>query len=294
MTQKLKLATLVAAAVLLTACSDNDNNSDTTAQTRAVNSVFTDLDVLGDDYVYEGWLITSSGPVSAGRFQSSGASTSFSFDASTEVVEVATAYVLTIEPVEGDDPAPAATHVLAGDLISDAAALSISHPAALSTDFTGATGVFGMAVPSDDTGTGTFQNGIWWLQNPPTAIAGLTLPELPEGWVYEGWVVGSEGPISTGRFSAVDEADSDGAGVTGGANAAPAFPGQDFINPSPVDLVGLAAVISVEPEPDNSLAPFIIKPLVDSVIENVGALPATQPMALVISDNQPSGNVVIQ
>lgn len=281
---------MVAAAVLLTACNDGDSND--SGQTRSVNAVFSGLDVLGDDYVYEGWLITPSGAVTAGRFESDGASTSFNFNATKAVVEVASAYVLTIEPAEGDDPTPAATHILGGDFISDTASLSISHTSAIAQDFSGATGVFGMAVPSDNTGTGSFQNGIWWLQQPGPA-AGLSLPGLPEGWAYEGWVVGSDGPVSTGRFLEVDAADSDGAGATGGGNAAPSFPGQDFINPSPVDLVGLTVVISVEPEPDNSVAPFGIKPLIDAEIENVGALPATQPMALVISENQPSGTVAI-
>lgn len=292
MLKKTKLAMIISSAVFITACSDSDNDSGVT-DSRTVRASFANLDVLGDDYEYEGWLITPSGAVSAGRFKSSGASTNFDFNASTETVEVATAYVLTIEPAENDEPAPAATHVLAGDLIGDEATLSIAHAAAVGQDFTAATGVFGLAVPSDDSGSASFNNGIWWLQQPGPA-AGLSLPALPEGWVYEGWVVTEDGPISTGRFSEVDAEDSDGAGETGGNNPGPAFPGQDFIQPQPLDLIGLAAVISVEPEPDNALAPFGIKPLIDSEIENVGALPATQPMALVIADNQPSGSVVIE
>lgn len=290
MMTKTTLALIVSSTVLVSACSDSNND---TSDMRTVRASFANLDVLGEDYVYEGWLITPSGAVSAGRFESSGAATVFENNASVEDVEVATAYVLTIEPAEDDDPAPAATHVLAGDLISDAAVLSIAHPAAVGQDFTAATGVFGLAVPSDNTGTGSFNNGIWWLQQPGPS-AGLSLPLLPDGWVYEGWVVGEDGPISTGRFTDVADADSDGAGETGGSNPGPAFPGQDFINPSPLDLIGLASVISVEPNPDNSLAPFGIKPLIDAEIENVGALPATQPMALVISDNQPTGDIVIQ
>jgi hypothetical protein len=83
-------------------------------------------------------------------------------------------------------------------------------------------------------------------------------------------VVGTEGPISTGRFTSVSGADSDGAGPSGGPNDAPPFPGQDFVDP-PIDLTaGYAAVISIEPEPDNSPAPFALKPLVDTSIDDVG------------------------
>ena len=38
-----------------------------------------------------------------------------------------------------------------------------------------------------------------------------------------------------------------------------------------MNLLGYAAVISVEPSPDNSPAPFTLKPLVDSDVIDVGA-----------------------
>ena len=56
------------------------------------------------------------------------------------------------------------------------------------------------------------------------------------------------------------------AGPAGGPDGdGPPFPGQDFVNP-PMDLIGGAAVISVEPEPDDSPAPFVLKPLLTPVI----------------------------
>ena len=45
---------------------------------------------------------------------------------------------------------------------------------------------------------------------------------------------------------------------------------KDFVDPA-IDLTdGYAAVISIEPEPDNSPAPFTFKPLVDATIDDVG------------------------
>jgi hypothetical protein len=59
----------------------------------------------------------------------------------------ATKYVLTIEPNPDSDPAPAATHVLAGDFADSAeAVLSVGDPAALGNDFTGAAGQFILAA----------------------------------------------------------------------------------------------------------------------------------------------------
>ena len=71
------------------------------------------------------------------------------------------------------------------------------------------------------------------------------LPALPAGWIYEGWVVGPEGPVSTGRFTQVMGADSDAGGPTAGPRSTPPFPGQDFIMP-PVSLIGYQAVVSIE------------------------------------------------
>ena len=88
--------------------------------------------------------------------------------------------------------------------------------------------------------------------------------------VYEGWVVGPDGPVSTGRFTDGHLMDEDGSGPTaGGAGTGPDDPGQDFLNP-PVDIIGFVTAISVEPEPDDSPMPFALKPLIDMEIEDVG------------------------
>ncbi len=98
----------------------------------------------------------------------------------------------------------------------------------------------------------------------------LDLPELPAGWVYEGWVVGPDGPVTTGRFTALDMPDSDGAGPAAGPDGAPPFPGSDFVDPE-LSVIGGAVVISVEPEPDDSPAPFLLKPLVAMDVPDAGA-----------------------
>jgi hypothetical protein len=226
----------------------------------------TGLEPLGPDYVYEGWLIADGEPLPAGRFDlDDGNLVTFEFD--QELREKASMYVLTIEPAVGDDPAPSDTHVVAGVFNGDEAGLTVGHPAALGDDFASAMGGFILATPSSDMeGTGT--QGVWFLD--PSAGPGpsLDLPVLPAGWAYEGWVVGNNGPVSTGVFTDVARADSDGAGPAAGPNGAPPFPGQDFIDPA-MDLTGAAVVISIEPQPDNSPAPFAFKPLINGGAEGV-------------------------
>lgn len=243
---------------------------------------FTGLEALGAGWVYEGWFLVDGTPVSTGVFtiDESGVPSATRFTIPVSDPNKVTTFVLTIEPSPDPDPAPSVVHVLAGDFANNTAALSVAHSAALGNDFAAAAGSYVLAVPSAGEG-GSYQTGIWWLD--PDAGPGptLVLPALPAGWVYEGWVVGPEGPVSTGRFASASGADSDGAGPTAGPNPAPPFPGQDFVNP-PVDLIGYAAVISLEPDPDDSPGPFAFKPLVDMSIEDVGAL------VLQIMDNHAS------
>ena len=290
MNKILQVAVTSALFASIAACSSsddgNDNNVAVVPGTDAtLNLAFTALDDLGDDYVYEGWLLVNGAPVSTGRFTSN---TSDVQSASVEDAELATKYILTIEPAVGDVPEPADTHVLAGDIIGTSADLTIGDGAALGTDFVDSTGSFIIATPSAP--DASYTQGIWWLV-PDGGGAGLNLPALPTGWAYEGWVAGPDGPVSTGIFLDPAMADSDAGGPTAGPEPTPPYPGQDFITP-PVEVTGLAAVISVEPSPDNSPAPFGIKPLIDDVIEDVGA-GGSQDMANVIGDNQPSGTLTI-
>ena len=234
---------------------------------------------LGPEAIYEGWLMVDGLPVSTGTFtvDADGVQSQTYFPTMVSSLDAVTAFVLTIEPVPDPSPMPSPVHVLGGDFVHRRARLSIDSPFALGTDFSDASGAYILAAPSAGDG-GDYRNGIWWLDPAGAPDPAYDLPELPGGWVYEGWVGGPDGPISTGRFTSVSGADSDGAGPASGPNAAPPFPGQDFVDPA-IDLTsGYAAVLTVEPEPDNSAAPFAaIKPLVDPHIDDVG-MGMLQPM----------------
>ena len=254
----------------LTGC-DTDASGEDGGSTdmRTIEWEIDGLEPLGDGYVYEGWIIVEGEPVSTGRFSVDGEGNASlgSFDVEQGDADRATKFVLTIEPEEGDDPAPSATKLLGGDFDGDSAALSVADGAALGDDFTGAGGQFLLETPTSEAAD-DYANGIWFLD----ANAGtptLDLPELPEGWAYEGWIVFEDGPVTTGRFTKGSGEDSDGAGPTAGPLGFPAFPGQDFIEPA-MSLVGTTVVISVEPEPDDSAAPFVLKPLVAPSAEDIG------------------------
>ena len=255
-----KILGLLIAASLFTACNDNDDVITTSDLTLNLSG----LEALGNDYVYEGWVIVNGNPVSTGRFSSVSFPQTFQVD--TDDLNNAAAFVLTIEPSVDPDPAPAATKILRGAFSGNSAAVSTE----IVGDFTNASGSFFLRTPTDETGTnnGNDHYGVWFgvPGMPPTPD--FTLPTLPDGWAYEGWVIGDAGPISTGTFTAFNTMDS-GNPLSGTQNnAGPPIPGEDFFNNAPtgetfpLDVRGRMVVISVEPVPDNSAAPFTLKPLV--------------------------------
>lgn len=221
---------------------------------------FADLPKLGDDYLYEGWVITPDGPVTTGRFVVTGDEDSHVFSIDRTLAEASAMFVLTIEPKFGDVPEPSDTHILAGPFEGGVAQLTMEHGAALGTDFLAADGGFILETPTTAGIAEDYDQGIWFLDPAAGPGAGLQLPVLPAGWRYEGWVVGDDGPISTGTFVDPAMADRDGAGPSAGPDGAPPFPGQDFIDPA-MKIPGTTVVLSVEPDPDDSPMPFFIKPL---------------------------------
>ncbi len=223
------------------------------------------LEDLGANARYEGWLVVGGSPVSTGVFSVNGVGnlSQTVFNVSDSDADAASAFILTIEPFPDLDPAPADSRLLAGDIIGGLADVRVGHPAAIGDDFIASSGGFALTNPTGDKGSSSL---------PPPETVGLNLPTLPAGWVYEGWVVDNNLalPISTGTFSDANGPDSDGAGPAAGPGPAFLFPGQDFINPARDLAMDHTAVISVEPVPDNSPAPFTLKPLLRPIANNFG------------------------
>ena len=226
---------------------------------------------LGENYAYEGWVIVDGAPVSTGTFgvNDEGELMKTQFNVDADNLAAATAFVLTIEPFPDSDPAPSSTHILAGDFTDETADLNIGHPAAFGDDFTSSTGEYLLATPSTTT-TDDELSGVWFLNpNMGDPIPGLSVPDLPAGWKYEGWAVIDGMPVSTGKF--IDPGMADEGNPYSGPEPTPPFPGEDFVEnaPSgltfPTSLEGDPIVLTIEPDPDNSPAPFLLKPLVGVV-----------------------------
>lgn len=262
------LALTLVASLGMVACDSND--ADDNAKLRLS---FTNLAPLEGGLTYEGWAIVGGSPVSTGKFNvdANGAIVSTSgsaisngeFEVATDI-SAATAVVISIEPAGDNDTVPSSTKMLGGDVANGSTNLAVSHGSSLGDDFSSVAGTYILATPT----AGNADNptsGVWFL-DPTGPIASLTLPTLPTGWKYEGWAVTAGGPVSTGTFLTASGAD-EFSGFSG-PNAGPAYPGEDLLinapagQTFPVDLSGATIVISVEPSPDDSAAPFALKPLV--------------------------------
>ncbi len=268
MIKKMILAVL-AIGIFATSCSsDDDDNSSPATLTLNLSG----LEALGSDFVYEGWIIVDGSPVSTGTFSSVDFPQTFSADA--DDLAVASTFVLSIEPSNDLDPAPAATKVLAGDFTGNSANV---NSVGIVGDFSNSSGKYILATPTDGGADTNEESGVWFLDNSSgMPMVGLNLPTLTDGWKYEGWAVIAGTPVSTGTFTSIDDFD-DNASTTpfkGDAGDGPAFPGEDFLQNAPTgltfptDLKGTTIVISVEPSPDNSANPFTLKPLAHMVPAN--------------------------
>ncbi len=266
-----KILLTIAAVGMLTfaACSDDIENTPKTAN---LNVAISGLENLGADYVYEGWIIVEGSPVSTGTFSvnDSGELSNTSFEVDAGSLATAGKFVLTIEPANDTDPAPANTKILAGDFSGSSANVSSTG---IVGDFSAASGKYILATPTDGMSNNE-RSGIWFLDiSGGSPAAGLSLPTLTAGWKYEGWVVINGTPISTGTFTDVAAADDNAATTPfkGNENNGPGFPGEDYIQNAPAgltfptDLRGTTVVVSVEPDPDNSPNPFTLKPLAHTV-----------------------------
>ena len=276
----------------LIACNDDDDPSNN-VQDLTLNA--SNLPTSLTTEAYEGWIIVEGAPVSTGTFtvDASGTPSQSTFSVDRAMLESATAFVLSIEPVPDTDPAPSNIKILGGDFAGSSANLSASHAAALGTDLGSAMGNYILATPTTATDTDEL-SGLWFLDlSSGSPAVGLTLPDLGSNWKYEGWAVIDGTPVTSGTFSDVDVADD--SAPFSGPDPGPPFPGEDFVSNAPVglsfptDLTGSTVVISIEPSPDNDPSPFLFKPLIASV-SNSAQDHVTYAMDNQVSSNFPTGS----
>ena len=289
-------------ALVLIGCSNDDDNTPPEDPTGNLTLNLSGLEDLGAGFLYEGWLLVDGSPVTTGTFSvdQNGQLSQNTFEIDQETLDNATKFILSIEPNPDPDPAPSDQKIIAGDFNGNSANVSTSTAPAIG-DFGNSSGTFFLRTPTDEPvgepNNGNDQYGVWFGMPGMPPVATLDLPVLPAGWTYEGWVIGDAGPLSTGTFLNPDEMD-DNAGLPssfgGTEKPGPELPGEDFFNNSPagevfpLDVRGRNVVISIEPVPDNSPLPFLLKPLAGTAGQDTA--PASYDFALNLS-SFPTGTV---
>jgi hypothetical protein len=262
---------IIVLTFIMWGCSE-DSNTDPQPTKSDLTLNISGLTDLGANAKYEGWLISSDGKATTtGVFtvDANGKLNQTKFEVDANTLSNASKFVLTIEPNPDSDPNPSSIHILAGDFNNTSSDLTVTHPAALNNSFENSVGKYILATPTNGSNSNE-KSGIWFLDlSSGSPMQGLTLPSLPNGWKYEGWVVINGVPVSTGTFSNTNVVDD--AAPYSSTMQGPPFPGEDFLanSPSsltfPTDISGATAVISIEPSPDNSPSPFLLKPLVGMI-----------------------------
>ena len=271
---------------------------------RQVELAVDGVETLSGGFHYELWAIIDNAPATVGKFNVDAGGTVVDlegiaipdalFDAGRDL-RGATDFVITIEAAGDVDILPGVSKYLAGPLDEDISEMVVGNEGALGDDFADIAGQFILATPTNGPDTDETA-GVWWLDlsvDPPAP--GLVLPELPTGWQYEGWAVVDGTPVTTGRFRSAGEADFDDR--FSGPEPGPMVPGEDLLVDAPdglhfpADLRGQAVVITIEPEPDDSAAPFTLKPLLGEV-SPVAATHQTMPM-MVQGDTFPTATAYL-
>lgn len=281
MSQKLLLCALFL-SLFLTAC-DSGSSDDPEDVLRTLRLDLRGLEPLTNGFHYEGWVLSSGAVnVSMGKFNVDAAGNLVDLngnpiannDFETNIdLSVSPSMFITIEPAGDTDQTPSVSRLLGGDFNNGTAELTVEHRRALGVSLFLATGTFILSTPTNGLDSTDEDSGVWFINRTAGPRGrGLTVPNLPSGWTYEGWTVIDGIPVTTGTFKRVSGAD-DTAPYSGPMEGF-AFPGEDFLVNAPAGLSfptflsGATVVVTVEPSPDPDPAAFTLKLLSGAVPGN--------------------------
>ena len=262
---------LLAATVLLPGCNDTGLEFQP-AGSSIVELGFDGLSTLDGGLNYHAWVIRFSN----GSYWGAPLGI-FNIDDSGNLTDPATGGLLSGEFEAGLYPAevygvqisielsdtlltqPSGTFLLGGPVEGRTGNLSVAHWLGMAVNFEPMEGLFLLMTPSDEDPTNE-RSGLWFADNTTgEMLPGLFLPEAPEGWDYEGWVVAGTDTLSTGKFVNANVRDT--TDLHGGLSGSPAVPGQDFLYDPPqgvsfpLDLAGGQVFVTMEPWEEWDVAP---------------------------------------
>lgn len=228
------------------------------------------LPALQEDNYYCGWLVTQVDTINVGYFniKENGNLTTKAFIVNPNEVKLATSFGISIE-MDNTVTNPSGNFIVAGDFNGDEAILTSNHSSSLQQSFENATGTYLTATVTDAIGITHEYSGVWWVTDLTAPNAGLSLPNLPPGWIYEGWVKINGKYLSTGRFSDPNQADNC-SNYGDFQNPSLNFPGEDLLFDAPlgfvfpVNLKSSELIISIESINSSNDIPLL--PVLEAII----------------------------
>lgn len=183
----------------------------------------------------------------------------------------AASFVVSIEPGDDTPTTPSSTVVLQTNQRSGA-----SYRLEFPYDITGSTGSYIIATPTNGPSTQE-TSGAWFA-----APASLSLPTLPDGWLYAAWLKHDQTWLPMGAFSTVASADD--RAQFSGPRVGYDTPGEDFLTNArpndpafPLDLTDGLSELVITLQPDNIgskedrslyLLPLLRSPIQPTAISN--------------------------
>jgi len=258
---------IVVAAILFTftGCDYFDNGDTLDISSFEVN--INNLPALPDTMTFVGWF--DSDDLAAEKVfvldADQGGNINYKSEKPFKSLLNAQEFVLTVEKkavANNATLAPSTRKLLAGRFSEAATSLTIGEK---SLDPGSVTAGFNLVTPTNGSSTDEL-SGLWFVDSlsAATPVAGLDLPLLYGGWIYEGWVEINGQLLSTGRFANAKAADL--FSNYGGGSAGFSFPGEDFLTKAPTgftfptDLSNAKVFVSLEFKDGrtNGTSPFLI------------------------------------
>jgi len=301
---------LTLAALLVSACGGDDNIWRPRGSS-LVNFSFENLEPLQGGLNYQAWAVEYR---SAGYWGSP--IVIFNMNEDGEMVDPTTGEVLsgpfeagvnaedfygvqvTLENSNVMVTQPSTIYLMGGQVVDGSAGLGQDTWLSLQIDLSDMSGRYFLATPSDDLPDDEM-SGVWFADYAGgTPVQGLDIPQAPEGWDYEAWVVFGNDTLSTGKFyyAAIADTLNPYGGITGNYP----FPGQDFLENAPegltfpTDLSGVPIFVTLEPWNEYDLEPLSPFPfrLLEATIP-LDAVPHTTYQMTSLFSSLPRGTMTV-
>lgn len=232
-----KLLILVAALLFaITGCDFFDNGDTLDISSFEVN--INNLPVLPDTMTFVGWFDSDNLAAEKVFVLDADQSGNINYKSEKPFKSLLNAqeFILTVEQktvANNSTLVPSTRKLLAGRFSEAAASFTLGEN---SLDPASVTAGFNLVTPTNGSGTDEL-SGLWFVDSLSAAapVAGLNLPLLYAGWIYEGWVEINGQLLSTGRFA--DPKAADLFSTYGDTSKGFSFPGEDFLTKAPTGLI---------------------------------------------------------